>query len=132
MLTPSGNYGFGSVYQNFTEDVRSPFSKLKVDELKVEAGNETLVRPESGKALNQYVLKSTMALSLDIISLNISRNVSWSCLPVGDQALENYLIGSLVTGEQNIQANKIIFSYTEEEGLSSDVVNMGNHVQTDS
>jgi hypothetical protein len=78
------------------------------------------------------MLKSITALSSDIIGLSISRNASWSCFPVGDQALENYFIKSLATDEQSFQANRFIFSFTEEQGLPSDMVNMGNYVQADS
>jgi hypothetical protein len=49
-------------------------------------------------------------------------------LATGDKTPEHYLIESLATDEQKFQANKIIFSYTEEQGLPSDVVNMGNYV----
>lgn len=47
VLSPNGNHGFGSAYQNFIADLKFPFPNLKIDEI-AEAVNNTIIRRDSG------------------------------------------------------------------------------------
>jgi hypothetical protein len=127
-LTPFGNYGFGSAYQNFAAELRSPFPKLKVDEL-AEAVNGTLVRRESGKSLNESVAVNK-GFEFGHHKFEHIREHLLELLANGaiDETRANHFIDSVVINEQNFQANRIILSYSEEQGLPAEVVNIGSHV----